>query len=282
MSFSIDKVYLINQSIRADRLYGTMFSLYQFKVPYAKFERFPARCENNNLPNSLTELLLMIRNDGFSCYNKLLEPGVIEQRLLASESAERNLHPASIASVWSKLSLLRHIADRNENALFITDSFMLSGSSIIKHFNRLVRVCEKLDAFKWLLLFSNSKKLNAPFTRSSIDGIFGPPNGVNGFSVFVTTPAACSDILNFVNSDDKILDHVFNVIPNMLKDGIDLTGYYFCESNVATPYRSGELGYTFTYHDKIVARDSLPYPNNTLDSSLSDVAFPEYDKLLNP
>lgn len=259
MAFTIDKVYYINQDNRVDRHWTQMFAMEFFGVPYDRIVRFRSRIQNSELPD-LHDIIEMMADDGFPEWH-------------VCENPRHANHPTWLASIWSKLSVIREIGEANVNAIMMSDVNYLMGflnrydlgdfSAPIK-FPYLERACDNLKDMKVLNFgksyrnWSVASELNVEIKPSHIPGIYHPM--VYGrFGAVLFTPEGAVEVLKWYRKfahlkSDSLFANIFRAMP-----ADEYKGYYFCDPGIVYMPSRSTCEYPFNKFDKVLDNDSSFY-----------------------
>lgn len=107
----IDKWYFTNLNSRKDKAYAQEIVASVQRFPRYIFERFPASVENEDMPSTVREVCDMMVNDGFRgwSYDNI------------SQDAYFDESPIRAAINWTRLRVLRYIAEKDHRAVLVTD-----------------------------------------------------------------------------------------------------------------------------------------------------------------
>ena len=261
MSFSIDKIYVINLDARVDKWQASLYCFYKFGVPCSKVERFPALLSNQDIQSmTYVDVLELIVADGFDGWGGFLNQAY--KKMKSDNYFSWTTHPANYASIWSKLSLLRYIVESGENALFMTDSFFIVRNDKlgINNFEDLTHVCNKLlnkeeQGFKSLNLASLYRTSEPRFALStSVKGICSP-GCIYSMSACILSLECAKEMLDFWSVHPCHPDRLFS---KMFNAGMDLSAYYFCLHSPLlfdADRFAARSNYPFFLTDKIVDKD---------------------------
>lgn len=238
MSFSIDRIYYINQDARVDKHWIQLFVLYLFGVPYDRVCRFPCRIQNYELP-STPEIAEMMVKDGWD------EWGIYAD-------GTKTARPTWLASTWSKLSLIRDALNDNVNFVMLSDICYLLGFDRHQDLNNfgspidfrgLQQACGKLPNLKVLNLNQPSpiwdlvKTQEQKIERTNHPNIF-TPMFTGKFCALVFTPQGAQEVLTFWRTAPRLNSD--NIFLKMFKTCDNYDGYYFFSPSIVrlTPRRS--------------------------------------------
>lgn len=107
----IDKFYYMSLDYRLDRHVSMETAAALCDIPYSLVNRFPACFGNERVPDSLEEVVSLMDVDGFPEWRWWLEN-------------DPTYDCTWVCSAWTKLSLLRLIANSSENAFFFSDTYL--------------------------------------------------------------------------------------------------------------------------------------------------------------
>ena len=255
--FKIGKVYCINTDYRVDRLFGQLTANALCAVPYGLCERFPVRLPTPRCPDNHNEVIRMMIDDGFTEWEWYLEN-------------DHFFHPTKSAGHWSKLSLLRHIAGREETAIFMTDPVYLKGFHF-PTFEKSLNLLPDLEVLflQYLVWHHLQGSIDAFYaqTPTLVPGIMGNFRNFGG-SAIVLTPEGAAKMLQMWR------DLPWLTMPEVTyeygqQDG-DMTGFYCCEPCMAHDIPI-ELGYPFATGDK--SNHNTHYAPSSEDVRLPDGTF---------
>ena len=215
----IDKVYYINIDYRVDKRIAQEVACALVDVPYDRLERFPARMGNDKLPPTLEELARMMVDDGWEEWGCYTQP-------------EYSTHRSWLASVWSKLSLLRQLIERQETAILMSDTHYLWRLD----FSTFEAELGSLPDMKVLFLSHFCREEDpvcmAQYNRmkpTAVEGVYSDFYGYGDFCA-VFTPLGAKHYLEMWKTLPRYQSAFVNYTFGLEHD---MDGYYACEPCLA-------------------------------------------------
>ena len=230
----IKRIYCMTIDYRKDRQIAMETACAILDIPGNRFEFVFAPCGNDILPDTSRELAQRMVDDGFE-----------EWQLIVSEGTW--MHPTWLASCWSKIRLLRRIADEGDTAMFLSDT----NYPRFFWFPQLEEQVESLDPFSALFLggFTGDEEEGKAKARrmqpTSIEGI-------RSNMTIYARPAAVFTALGARKYLDKwrtMPNANFQDIPFHWADEQDSPDLYMCDPERVKDIPT-DSGYSFVKTDK--------------------------------
>lgn len=106
---NLKKWYYSNLDSRLDKVYAQELVAAVQRFPAGVMERFPTALQNNEMPETREELCEMIQADGFPEWSyEMLKGALVEDVWIAAD--------------WTKLRMLRYVANSDSGAVITTDN----------------------------------------------------------------------------------------------------------------------------------------------------------------
>lgn len=243
MSFSIDKVYYISLDYRLDKHVAFESACALCEIPYHLIERFPACYGNDCEPTDLDEILYLMAEDGFPEWRDFY----------FMDEGGTKIDPVLASVTWSKMALLRRVADSGKNVIVSSDTCFSYGFLYENLLLCVDHVSQDYDVFKGLFLgcyasgepFVDVAHEVFPSIKSTfIPGIYFLPHCFLPFAL-VLTPEGAAEILGVLrNSSWNIFNEALYFANFYRYEG------YFCSIPAKVKFL-GHTDYPFSRSDKI-------------------------------
>lgn len=140
-TMNIDEIQILNIPYRIDKWFAVLGLCAISRIPYELIRRYEPRLPPPNVPDTGTEVVEMMRADGF--------------HQAVSEYDGYYASPHQIAGEWSKLSMIRDAAEGTRNLLILNDSIYIQF-----YWNHLLTTLKMLKPD--LLFLGHMMSLNDP------------------------------------------------------------------------------------------------------------------------
>ena len=105
----LNKWYYSNLAVRTDKVHAQELVASIQRFPPSVLTRFPVAIETTEMPDTLAELCLLMNRDGFTEWT-------------ADRLSHSDLSLTWVAANWTKLKMLRHVANSDAGAVITTDN----------------------------------------------------------------------------------------------------------------------------------------------------------------
>ena len=235
-NFTIDRVYYLNTSERVNKHHAQQIVNALAGVPENRLKRFESRLSINECPDTIAEVAELMVADGFEEWRYYLDNDI-------------DGTPGWLAADWTKLSVLREIISKGENAVVLSDQVFwwnITFKTLEKKIKRLPGL-KVLNLDGWYDPADNfAMDYMSKLEPSGSPGIYKNFKGQGASAQFFTYEGAVEHLEMWRQRPDT---HAVRLILRQSRKE-DLEGYYVCIPPLVRSLNELEEHYTFIKTDK--------------------------------